>query len=184
TLEVNVGQSLFTSSSGSGREIEKIDRPFAADLYGGAKLNWYFKDEKMLQASLQVGTIGPAAKGKEAQELLHHIVGFYEIHGWEYQIKNEFSLNSTVSYTALLDRSVSGKTDWSINGFANIGNTFSGAGTSLLFRTGKINPLHESVSTGSRISNTAGAPIPNREIFFFARPSLYFTAYDATIQGG
>jgi len=184
TLEVNVGQSLFTSSSGSVRQIEKIDRPFAAYLYGGAKLNWYFKNEKMLQASLQMGTIGPAAKGREVQELLHHVVGFYEIHGWEYQVHNEFAVNSSIRYTSLLDRSQSENTDLSFQGVVNAGNTFSGAGAGMVLRAGSINPLNESVTFNSRISNKAEDTVPQKELFFSARSFLYFTAYDATIQGG
>lgn len=182
--EIEFGQYLFNPSSGSVTEIEKIDRPFAAFLYGDLKLNWYYKNEEKLQVSLGLGTIGPSAKGKEVQEVLHHVVGFYDIHGWEYQVDNEFAVNSSLRYTKLLDRSLSKNTDLSFQGVLNVGNTFSGTGAAVLFRTGKINPLDQSVSTDSRITNKAEDAAPQKELFFFARPFLYFTAYDATVQGG
>jgi hypothetical protein len=183
--EAEAGQYMFNPFTGRITSSRNIDRPFAAYLYAGGKINWFFKDEKILQASLQMGTIGPSAKGKEAQELLHKLIGFYEIKGWEYQVRDEIGVNAAVEHTRLLKRWTNNRTDISFNGYLKAGNTFAGAGTGVLFRTGDINPLFQSVSTNSRIShNSTTDSIPKKELFFFARPSLHFIAYDASIQGG
>lgn len=183
TWEAEAGQYMFNAQSGDIPGIGYVDRPFAAWLYGGFKFNWLMKDEQVFQLSVNAGTIGPDALGEEAQELLHKIVGFYKINGWQYQVNNEFGVNTGFDYTRLLSRP-SASADFSLKGYANLGTTFSGAGAGIQFRAGDIQKLFRSVSTNSRISNSAGDSIPARELFFFAQPTLHFIAYDATIQGG
>ena len=181
--EAEIGQYMFNAQSGYVPDMRYVDRPFAAYLYGAAKMNWFTKREQVFQASLNIGTIGPHALGEDAQRLLHKMVGFYEVTGWKYQIDNEMGVNGSFSYSSLLSRP-SENADFSVDGYANIGTTFSGAGGGVTFRAGKINKLYRSVATNSRISNNSADTIPQKEIFFFARPSLHFIAYDATLQGG
>ncbi len=184
--EAEVGQYMYNPLTGRILNVKSIDRPFAAYLYAGGRLNWFLKkNEQVLQAALQVGTIGSSAKGKEAQETLHHAIGFYEIKGWEYQVKDEAGVNTSVEYTRLLKRSFNKKIDINLNSYLKAGNTFSAAGVGLVFRTGDINSLFQSVTTNSRISNNLQRDsIPPKELFFFAKPALHYIAYDASIQGG
>jgi len=180
--ELEAGQYMYNSNSGQTNRIEEVDRPFAAYLYGGFKMNWLSKKETYFQASLQVGTIGPNAKGKEVQETLHKTIGFYTINGWQFQVNNEIGINGAFNYAKLLGRK--NKDDLTFCSSVNIGNTFSGAGVGLLYRTGKTNPLYNSTSYNSRISNSRLDTISKAESFFFAKPTLNFVAYNATIQGG
>lgn len=182
--EAEAGQYMYNAQSGYIPDISFVDRPFAAYLYGGFKFNWFLQNEQIFQVSLNAGTIGPAALGKDAQKLLHSVVGFYEVNGWQYQVKNEAGLNAGFDYTRLLFRPSSSDIDLSFSGYATAGNTFSGAGAGIVFRAGKINQLFQSVLTNSRISNNSQDSIPQKELFFFAKPSIHFIAYDATIQGG
>lgn len=183
--EVEAGQRMYNAQSGNIPDISFVDRPFAAYLYAGASANFLFNSENSLKVSLQAGAIGPDAKGKETQELLHSIVGFYEIKGWEWQVNNEFALNSIIAYKNLLFRNSSGKLDLSLDSYLNIGSTYAGAGAGLMFRTGNVNPLFQSASTESMIShNSESKDLRERELFFYAKPQLHYIAYDATIQGG
>ncbi|MDO8994112.1 MAG: lipid A deacylase LpxR family protein [Daejeonella sp.] len=181
--ELEAGQKMYNPQTGSILDPDFIDRPFAAYLYGGGALNFLYNSESNLKLSIQLGTIGPSAKGKEAQELLHSTFGFYEINGWQWQVNNEFGINSTIEFNKLIKRLESGKTDFSLNSYINVGNTFAGIGAGILFRTGTINPLHSSASTQSTISNNSSSKV-EKELFFYAKPELHFIAYDATIQGG
>jgi len=181
--ELEAGQKMYNPQTGSILDPGFIDRPFAAYLYGGGALNLLFNSESNLKLSIQLGTIGPSAKGKEAQELLHNTFGFYEINGWQWQVNNEFGINSTIEFNKLINRLRSGKTDFSLNSYLNAGNTFAGIGAGILFRTGAINPLHSSASTQSTISNNSRSKF-EREFFFYAKPMIHYIAYDATIQGG
>lgn len=181
--EAEAGQYLYNPHTGSINTIAEIDRPFAAYLYGGGKLTWFSKDEQTFELGLNIGTIGPNARGEEVQKSLHKVVGFYSIKGWQYQITNEAGFNTSFKYSRLLSRKKPNN-DLSLNTYLNIGNTFSGAAAGILFRAGRINNFFNSVSNNSRISNSIGDTIPKNEFFFFTRPMLKLTAYDATLQGG
>jgi hypothetical protein len=184
-LEFEAGQKIYNPQSGSILSIVNVDRPFAGYLYAGAALNLLYNSENNLKLNLQAGTIGPSSLAKEAQELMHDVVGFYEINGWQWQVKNEFAINASAEYNYLINRSEAGKVDFTANSYVNIGNTFSGAGAGIMFRTGAINPLYNSASSQSRVSkNSTGKNDVGREFFFYAKPMLHYIAYDATIQGG
>ncbi|MEJ7692718.1 lipid A deacylase LpxR family protein [Daejeonella sp.] len=183
--EAEAGQKMYNPQSGNITDITYVDRPFAAYLYAGGSLNLLFNSENSLKIAIQAGTIGPDAKGKETQELLHSIVGFYEINGWEWQVNNEVAFNSTISYKNLLLRTGSSKLDLSLDSYLNLGNTYAGAGAGFMFRTGDLNQLFHSASTESVVSNNSkSADLTKKELFFYAKPMLHYVAYDATIQGG
>lgn len=184
TYEISAGQKMYNPISGYSPKLATQDRPFAGYLYAGANVNLFYKKESILKFGLELGTIGPNALGEDAQKLLHKIVGFYEIKGWEYQIKNEPTINLTTQFTKLLGRSEAYKSDLSLESYVNIGTTFSGAGIGILLRSGDINQLFNSAYTNSQISNNSKTErLVNNEYFFYAKPQLNFIAYDATIQG-
>ena len=184
TYEFSVGQKMYNAISGFVPKLSQHDRPFAGYLYAGGNVNLFYKKEKVLKLGIELGTVGPDALGEDAQKLLHKIAGFYELKGWEYQIKNELAVNLSAQYTNLLHRSENNKTDFSLETYANLGTTFSGAGVGLLFRAGNINQLFNTVSTNSLISNNSKtAKLVKNELFFYAKPQLNYVAYDATIQG-
>lgn len=183
--EAEAGQKMYNPQSGNITDIDYVDRPFAAYLYAGGSINFLFNSENSLKITVQAGTIGPDARGKEAQELLHSIVGFYEIKGWEWEVNNEAAFNSTINYKNLLFRTGSGRLDLSLDSYLNIGNTYAGAGAGLMFRTGDLNQLFHSASTESVVSNNSrSTDLTEREFFFYAKPILHYVGYDATIQGG
>ena len=183
--EAEAGQRMYNAQSGNIPDIKFVDRPFAAYLYAGGSLSWLYNSENTLKVTLQGGTIGPSALGKEAQTLLHNIGGFYTIKGWETQIKDELGINAEIEFNKFLYRIKSNDLDLTLTSFANIGNTFSGVGAGILLRAGSLNPLFNSASINSRISNNATSKVVNeKESFFYAKPLLQYVAYDATTEGG
>lgn len=184
-LEIEAGQKIYNPQSGSISSINYVDRPFAGYLYAGGALNLLYKSENNLKMSLHVGTIGPASLAQKAQELMHNVVGFYEIYGWQWQVNNEFSINASAEYNYLINRIANNQLDFTANSYLNIGNTFSGTGLGLTIRTGAINPLFKSWSSQSRISRSNSPEnIAEKEFFFYAKPMLNYVLYDATIEGG
>ena len=182
--EVTAGQKIFNPQSGYVPNLQFHDRPFAGYLYAGASANFFYKKESILKTSLELGTVGPRSLGEDGQKLLHSVVGFYEIDGWEYQIKNELTANLSIQYTRLLHRSEYNKLDFSLEGYANVGTTFNGAGVGILMRTGNINQLFQTAYTNSSIgTRLKSAKLVTAETFFYAKPQLNFVAYDGTIQG-
>lgn len=183
-VELSAGQMIFNPRSGYRPDPATQDRPFAGYLYLGGAVSWFHSDEQMLKAALQVGTTGPNSLAQDGQELLHRTIGFYEPEGWDYQIKNEAAVNASVQYVRLLQRAENAKTDFSFEGYANAGTTFSGAGAAVLFRAGKLERLFNSASYDARVGTAGNQGMDQRhELFFYAKPQLNFVAYDATVQG-
>lgn len=184
TYEISAGQKMYNPISGYAPDPARHDRPFAGYLFAGAAMSWFRTNESVLKVGAEIGTTGPASLAEDGQELLHNTVGFYELSGWDYQIKNEMAINLSAQYTKLLHRSENNATDFSAEGYTNLGTTFSGAGLGLLFRAGGLNQLFNSGYTNAVIGNNAKTKaLQKREIFFYAKPQLNFVAYDATVQG-
>jgi len=184
TYEISLGQMMFNPYSGYAPDPATQDRPFAGYLYAGGIMNWFYTNESILSLSAQVGTTGKNSLGEAGQKLLHKTFGFYGIDGWQYQIKGEPTLNLSGQYTKLLTRTAGNAVEFSFEGYANLGTTFTGAGAGILFRTGSLNQLFNSAYTHSVISNNAKTkPLVKREIFFYAKPQINLVAYDATIEG-
>lgn len=184
TYEISAGQKMYNPITGNLPIARLQDRPFAAYLYAGSNVNLFYKKEGVLKLGVELGTVGPDALGEDAQKTLHKIIGFYEISGWEYQIKNELTANLSAQYTKLLHRSTDNKVDFSIESYANVGSTFNGAGVGILFRAGNINQLFNSGYTNAAIGNNEKTErLVKRESFFYTKPQLNYVAYDATIQG-
>lgn len=184
TYEIEAGQKMYNPISGDRPIAATQDRPFAGYLYAGGKVGLFYKNESVLKAGIELGTIGPRALGKEAQQLLHDIVGFYEIRGWEYQIENELAANLSAQYLKLLHRSAKKDVDFSLETNVLAGTTFSGASAGILFRAGKINQLFNSAYTNAAISNHAKTEkLVASEFFFYAKPQLNAVFHDSTIEG-
>lgn len=180
----SLGQQMFNPYSGYAPDPAKQDRPFAGYLFAEAGLQLLYSNERILKTSVQIGTTGKNSLAEAGQKLLHRTFGFYDTGGWDQQIRSELAINAAVQYTQLLTRFAAEAVDVSLESYANLGTTFSGAGAGLLFRTGKINQLFNTAYTHAVISNQPKTKaLVKQEIFFYARPLLNFVAYDATIQG-
>jgi len=103
-LGFELGQKIYTAQSGIVLTPNYVDRPFAGYLYVGSSLNLLYKNEHNLKFEAQMGFVGPHAYGKETQDLIHKIFGFYTPDGWEYQIQNDFELNLSAQYNGSVFR--------------------------------------------------------------------------------
>lgn len=185
-FELESGQRIYNPFFAKAPDPTTHDRPFAAYLYVGGAFNWFYKNEKILKVTAQIGTIGPNALGQDVQTAYHKLLNVFKPQGWDYQVKNELGLNLSAEYNRLFYRTKSKSLDVTALTSALLGNTFSGANIGVLLRLGKVNPLYQSVSFNSLVGNKA-SKINQRtknEFFVFLKPQLNFVAYDATISGG
>src|SRR5690606_25195034 len=95
---------LYTAYTGQIHAIEDVDRPITAYLFAGASRTHYYANESVLSLSLELGTIGHRALGKEIQESVHKALNLYDVSGWEYQLKNAFGADIGVAYAKRLYR--------------------------------------------------------------------------------
>lgn len=182
-LGFEIGQKMYNPQSAVIPSARYIDRPFAAYLYAGSSLQYLFKNENILKISAQIGVTGPAALGRQTQETIHNLLGFYPPEGWQHQIRNNIGINLAGNYDRLFFRK--NWFDVSGNAYANLGTTFSGAGLGLMFRAGRFNPLYHSVSTSSLVDkNNVVKEAYRHEFFFYYKPILNYQAFDATVSGG
>ena len=89
-----VGQDMYTPEYRYTNELIKKDRPYAGWLYMGYGVNARVDEEhssvsKLHSVELQIGVVGPAARGKEAQDFIHRIIDAEYFQGWNNQLKNE-----------------------------------------------------------------------------------------------
>ena len=75
--QLELGQKMYNAQSGYIPDMVYVDRPITAYLYAGASKYWFYTSENSLSLGVQLGTIGPNALGRQAQEFIHKLGGFY-----------------------------------------------------------------------------------------------------------
>ena len=84
-----LGQSIFTPGNTLTAAPLPDDRPYAGWLYGGLAL--VAEDGGRLDTwEVQLGIVGPSARGKEVQNSFHDLIGTDEAAGWDNQLHDEF----------------------------------------------------------------------------------------------
>ncbi|HXC56764.1 MAG TPA: lipid A deacylase LpxR family protein [Rhizomicrobium sp.] len=86
--DYQLAQDIFTPANTQVAVPDPADRPYAGYLYVGLGL-LSNSDTHLDQAQLQLGTIGPAALGEEAQNWVHGILGDKRALGWHFQLRDE-----------------------------------------------------------------------------------------------
>ncbi|MCQ4159136.1 lipid A deacylase LpxR family protein [Roseomonas sp. GC11] len=92
-----LGQSLYTPQDTQTTQPSRLDRPYAAYLYGALSLNRSTELTSTL-AELQLGVVGPSALGEFVQNNYHDLINVHQVNGWKTQLKDEPAV------TALLER--------------------------------------------------------------------------------
>lgn len=177
-----IGQAIYNPQTAFVRKLDKLDRPFAGWLYGGAGLSFLSNKEQLIKISFQYGVIGNSSYAKEIQTWYHKTFGFDPPVGWQTQLKDQKGFNLKLRFDRKLFRNVNQKTDFALQSNANVGNLFQKIDVGILFRTGKLEKLYQSISTDSRLSNSSNTAL-QKENFFFLKPSLLFVLRDETIEG-
>lgn len=182
-FEWQVGHEMYTPNKAIVKTIDKHDRPFAAYLYGSFGIKKVYKNNRILNTTLQLGVIGPNAYGKELQDFIHDIYGFEKAIGWKHQIKSAFGLNLNVDYNSVLSSKNSFDISW-INS-ARLGTVYTNISSGVYIRIG-LNPLQKMINSIAFNTNLNDENTNfKREIesFFFIKPTLRYSLYDATIEG-
>lgn len=93
SFSIGIGQEVYTPSARFALNPPANDAPYGGYLY----LNTMIQnrtDNFLEQLELNIGMVGKAALGKEAQDLIHELINYYPLAGWDHQIRNEFVLNA------------------------------------------------------------------------------------------
>lgn len=86
-----VGQSLFTPERTRATLPSPDEHPYAGWLYGAFSI-LVESDTTLDTLALELGTVGPKARGEEAQNFAHDVLDVNESRGWDEQVENEFAV--------------------------------------------------------------------------------------------
>ena len=87
-VTLSLGQVLYTPTDPTRTDLIEDDRPYGGWLFLG--LGYQTRSNRQLDTlEVRLGVVGPAARGKEAQDLAHDLLGFDEFQGWDNQLRNE-----------------------------------------------------------------------------------------------
>jgi hypothetical protein len=184
-FEWQIGHQMYTPFKSIVTDVSLHDRPFAAYLYGSFGINRIYKNNQILKTSLQVGVIGPAAFGKELQDFIHDIYDFDKAVGWKHQIKSAFGINLNASYSKFLVKDETNYFDITWVNNAKLGTVFTNISSGFYARMG-FKPLQKiinSIAFDTSINNKKTSYKREGESFLYAKTTLNYVFYDATLQG-
>src|SRR5690606_3953640 len=96
--EIAAGHQMYNAFTAAIRSLEAIDRPIAAYLYLSLGQRHCYRGDHMFNYNLSLGSIGKRAFGEVLQVRLHRLFQMYEASGWEYQLRDAWSVNSQFQY--------------------------------------------------------------------------------------
>lgn len=184
-LEWQIGHEMYSPYKAIVQNIDEHDRPFASYLFGEFGVNRVYKNHTILNTSLQIGVIGPDAFGKELQDFIHDIYGFRKAIGWEFQIKNALGLNLNAEYTKFLVKDSSNYYDLTWINDAKFGTIYTNISSGFYARIGfkPLASILNSMAFNTNLNNDTTNFTRELESFFYLKPTLKYSFYDATIQG-
>lgn len=184
-FEWQLGHEMYNPNRPTVTTIAQHDRPFAAYLYGSFGVSRVYKNQRILNTSIQIGTIGPNAFGEEMQDFVHSLYGFNDVTGWKYQIANAFGINLNAEYYHFITKSESDGFDLTWVNKGRIGTVYSDISTGVLARFGfkPLTNMLNSIAFGSHLNNDDTQFTRQVESYFFIQPMLRYAFYDATLQG-
>jgi hypothetical protein len=138
----------------------------------------------VFKADVQLGFVGPNSFAEQVQKGLHQLIGYKEVRGWQYQIKNALAVQTQFLYSKkLFSNQKSEVVDLHFKSEAQLGTIFTSASIGFLSRIGfkKLSAVYNSNLYNASV-NSESQQNPS-EFYFYIAPSLSYQLYDATIQG-
>lgn len=175
---INIERQGFTPVSISHEGIFYGERPFACVFYLSHSLISINTQKRIrLNTKLDLGIIGPMAKGEEEQKAIHKSLVNIQPLGWENQIANDYVVN----YDLLYEKGVIEKKHLEIVGLAGCraGTLYDDISGGVLIRAGWMNSYFENLG----IVKHSQAKKKFR-CTLFARGEVKIVGYNATMQGG
>ncbi|MEX2489712.1 MAG: lipid A deacylase LpxR family protein, partial [Pseudomonadales bacterium] len=88
-LIFSIGHNLFTPEDFTREDLIEDDRPYAGWLF--ASIGYQTRNDLQLDTlEASFGVVGPAALGRQLQNVIHDVRGVERFEGWDNQLGNEF----------------------------------------------------------------------------------------------
>lgn len=166
--EWRIGSEIYTplDIKLSAARVGPPDHPYAAWLYMGIAHTQYQKNGSLLGFGLDIGCLGPCAKGEQIQTRLHRIIRQPLPQGWSRQIKDEWGVVAHADWAGAY-RELSPFADLQLSSRLRFGNIYTDASLHARLRAGSLNDLPQQSARYAYLGLQARA-----------------VGYDATMQGG
>lgn len=177
----HVQQDVFTPVSirYMGGAIYYGERPFTAVFFISHSLTSINKEKKLLlRTQLDLGILGPYAKGEEEQKGIHKAINNIEPQGWE----NQLSSDVVVNYTTKIEKGFVNFKNFELmgNSTARLGTLYTDLGIGLHSRFGIFCPYFNNLG----LEKTAAERRNDFKIYLLGSAASKVVAYNATLQGG
>jgi lipid A 3-O-deacylase len=172
---LHLEQDVFTPKSIRYREgaIYYGERPFTAVFFMSHSLASISSQKKhLLRTRLDLGVIGPAAKGEEEQKGIHKALDNIEPQGWQNQLANDVVIN----YNLQCEKGLVNFRYFEgiVSGSLRLGTLYADAGIGGQLRAGLLNPYFHSPAKRKH----------KFRIYGHAKINARLVGYNATLQGG
>lgn len=164
--EIVFGQNIYTPEYNIEGAPALDDRPFAGWLYTGLSVST-FKSDHSDYLSVNTGIVGPAALGRQSQNLIHNIIDDPHVNGWENQLNNEPGLLIRYRRNWIVPLFADTDTRFELVpalGFS-LGNIMTDAGVAVSLRIGNHLPQAELASRldGEHAAAAGYFPVQNKQ---------------------
>ncbi|HRG37280.1 MAG TPA: lipid A deacylase LpxR family protein [Bacteroidia bacterium] len=174
---IQLEQDVFTPRSIRHEGIYYGERPFTALLFIRHECaSSDLKRKQRLITQLDLGVLGPYAKGEEEQKGIHKALNNIQPLGWENQLSTDIIINYNIGFEkGLIEIKF---LQWMALGEIKLGTLYDQAGAGTLLRLGWMRNYFE----GSRLVS----PTETRkwECYVFGKVMGKAVGYNATLQGG
>lgn len=195
-LGLSFGQNIYTPTDIEATVYQPDDRPYAAWLYLGAAFHNYrpatVRDDGSRRPAradvfeINFGMVGPAAIGRQVQNLVHEMLDISTAKGWANQLRNEPGLN--LIYEAKWRFSSARARDgWGADllphAGISLGNVFTYANAGIEVRFGLRLPDDFGTSLIRPTGDSNSRHRPRFNVFVFAGVDGRAVARDITLDG-
>jgi len=174
-------QDGFTPRSIRKDSIQYGERPYCGSFFLSNNLISMNKEMKIrLNTQIDLGMIGPAAKGEEEQTAIHKAIGGLEPLGWQYQVKNDLILN----YRTGVEKGLFSNSYFDLMAIseAKVGTMYDDLSGGIFLRLGLKHDYFANLGTSRTYLSKRFAD--RMQCYVFAKGIAKAVLYNATLQGG
>jgi lipid A 3-O-deacylase len=179
-----LNQRMYTPSWIGEDIVAFMDRPYAGILSLSIAQEYYFSSKNSyLNATLELGWLGPKALVGETQSTWHGWLNMPKPQGWKYQINDSPVINLDLQHIKAFYSNKNMELAFESN--ARIGTVYNTLSGDAIFRFGRLKPLFQSAFTSSSLGWKRGTHTSKQtmESYFFYSPGLEYVFYNATLEG-
>lgn len=179
-----VMQLMYTPDDITDPNYQPNDYPWSAALVATHTLYSYNPSKKYdFQTELELGVIGPAALGRQAQTAVHGMIQYIKPLGWSHQFHNDVLAN--VNFTAEKQLAGNGSSlEFIAGGKASAGTMMNSLTLYPMLRFGKMNPYFQGFFRQFASAGRNSRHKKNWQFYFICRPEVQFIFTEAVLQGG